>query len=72
MMSKNIIEQLISTHGTTAIARVCGVSVPAVYKWIRVGRLPRTEWTGETNYAQKISEFDPGFSVEELLTLSNE
>jgi len=38
----------------TEFANVCGVSRQAVYKWLLANKLPRTEWTGETNYAEKI------------------
>lgn len=37
-----------------AVGRVCGVSGKAVMKWVKAGRLPRTEWTGETKYALAI------------------
>lgn len=37
-----------------AIGMVCGVSGKAVMKWVRSGRLPRTEYTGETAYAYAI------------------
>lgn len=37
-----------------ALGRVCGVSGKAVMKWVGSGRLPRTEYTGETTYAQAI------------------
>jgi hypothetical protein len=32
------------------------VTYQAVMKWVRQGRLPRTEWTGETDYARALSE----------------
>lgn len=31
------------------------VTYQAVLKWARQGRLPRTEWTGETRYAKAIA-----------------
>lgn len=31
------------------------VTYQAVMKWVRQGRLPRTEWTGETAYAAALS-----------------
>ncbi len=41
----------------------------AVIKWVRKGHLPRTEWTGETNYAERIaSAIDGIVSREELLS----
>lgn len=32
------------------------VTYQAVLKWVRQGRLPRTEWTGETQYAKAMSQ----------------
>lgn len=40
--------------GLQALASGCGVSYQAVRKWEAAGRLPRTEWTGETDHAEKI------------------
>jgi hypothetical protein len=31
------------------------VTYQAVMKWIRQGHLPRTDWTGETQYARALS-----------------
>lgn len=63
------IERLVQKHGTKVLANVCSLTPPAIYKWLNAGRLPRTEWTGETNYAELISEFDPSFSKEDLLAV---
>ena len=41
-------------RGAHGFAQVCGVTRHAVLKWQKRGRLPRTEWTGETQYAEKI------------------
>lgn len=50
-----------------AAAIACGVSVRAVYKWIDRGMLPRTEYTGETNYAERLADAAGGsFSAEWL------
>lgn len=41
--------------GVPVVARACGKSPRAVYKWLSAGCLPRTEYTGETRYAERIS-----------------
>lgn len=45
------LQTAINLLGCYGIARACGIKGPSVYKWQKSGRLPRTEWTGETNYA---------------------
>ncbi|WP_201486080.1 hypothetical protein [Pseudomonas sp. OF001] len=42
--------------GARAAAEACGVSVRAVYKWIAADSLPRTEYTGETNYVARLAD----------------
>lgn len=44
------------------------VTYQAILKWVRNGRLPRTEWTGETQYAKAMSAAVGGkVKVRELL-----
>ncbi|NUB85126.1 DNA-binding protein [Escherichia coli] len=55
---------------STKPSDVCGVSQRAIYKWINNGKLPRTEYTGETNYAEKIALASNGlFSADAILTI---
>ncbi len=55
--------------GAEKAAEVCGVSVRAVYKWLSRGSLPRTEYSGETRYAQHLANASGGaFSADWLLT----
>lgn len=43
------------------------VTYQAVMKWLHQGRLPRTEWTGETCYAAALSDAVGGaVSAEEI------
>lgn len=51
METQNLITKAIKIVGLAKLARACGVTYPALRKWERAGRLPRTEWTGETNYS---------------------
>lgn len=53
-MNKSPIDIAIDLVGTRQIAVACGVTVQAVTKWKARKRLPRTEWTGETNYSAQI------------------
>lgn len=41
--------------GIGAAARVCGRSYQALNKWRQAGALPRTEYTGETKYAESLA-----------------
>ena len=66
---ENLISNLVSHEGQKRIAELCGVSRVAVSKWAKAGRLPRTEFTGETEYAEILaSEF--GFDAAHFLEQS--
>lgn len=54
-MNQKTLEDVIKTVRVSVVADVCGVSQRAIYKWMDNGKLPRTEYTGETNYAEKIA-----------------
>ncbi len=54
-MKKSFVTQAISAATVVKIAAATGLSVRAVYKWRTLGRLPRTELTGETDYATIIA-----------------
>lgn len=62
------VSEIIKGVGLTRIAQACAVSPSAVHKWKSQNRLPRTEWTGETQYAVKIAALHGGVTVAELLT----
>ncbi|WP_322528954.1 hypothetical protein R5R73_04765 [Salinicola sp. LHM] len=54
--------------GVTSCARICQVTPPAVRKWLHRGRLPRTEYTGETQHAKRMAAASDGaFTAEWLL-----
>jgi hypothetical protein len=51
----NPITTLIEKAGSAkAVADALQLTSTAVLKWEKRGKLPRTEWTGETNYAEKL------------------
>lgn len=53
-MEQNLISLAVEIVGLAKLARALGVTYQAVRKWEAKGRLPRTEWTGETCYASLI------------------
>lgn len=53
--------------GCEATGRICGVSGKAVQKWQAAGRLPRTEATGETCYADAMARAIGQISKERLI-----
>lgn len=66
-MTKSIQEQLTGVR-VARVAEICGITRKAVYGWIARGRLPRTEYTGETDYAKQLEEATNGaVTAEELL-----
>lgn len=48
------VKQILGSYQKIGV--VCGVSGIAVQKWHAAGRPPRTEYTGETDYASAISK----------------
>lgn len=57
-------EVVIAVGGVSRAAEICGVSPRAIYKWLSADLLPRTEYTGETRYAESLAkkagpQFDP-------------
>jgi len=63
------LEKAIALAGSqTALASILGLTPQAIQKWFSNGCLPRTEWTGETNYVQIIVDHFPSqITREELL-----
>lgn len=59
-MKENLISKAIQIAGLCNLARACGVKHQAIYKWREKGTLPRTDWTGETDYASRIEEATKG------------
>ncbi|MGY6358007.1 DNA-binding protein [Citrobacter amalonaticus] len=65
------LSEVIKSIGVVAISTACGCSKRAIYKWMEKDSLPRTDFTGETNYAEKISNISSGrFSVEQIKKIS--
>ena len=58
-MSLTPLDIAIERIGLQPLSRGLGVTYQAVRKWQRKG-LPRTEWTGETDYARQIEQLTAG------------
>ncbi|MDP2746176.1 hypothetical protein [Pseudomonas sp.] len=43
-------DAITAAGGAVKVSSLCGVSPRAVYKWMAANYVPRTEYTGETNY----------------------
>lgn len=54
------IELFVEMHGSFRAARICGVSVQTLARWRKLGRLPRTEYSGETDYARRMVAHSAG------------
>jgi hypothetical protein len=66
-MESSPLDKAVAVVGLTKLARACEVSHQAVRKWQAAGRLPRTEWTGETDYADRIERASGGAVTREAL-----
>ena len=60
MIKQNPITEAINHVGLINLARAVGVTYQMVRKWESAGRLPRTDWTGETNYSAIIQKSTGG------------
>ncbi|MGG2139938.1 DNA-binding protein [Symbiopectobacterium sp. RP] len=61
----------IKSVGIPHVAKACGVSSRAVYKWLNNGFLPKTEFFGKTKYAQAIENISDGkYKASDLLDIS--
>lgn len=69
-MKENLISKAIDLTGLTNLAKACGVTYQSVKRWEAKGRVPRTDWTGETDYASRIEEATKGvITRDQLLNL---
>lgn len=69
-MSDSRVKQAVYMIGGPKVAAdICGVSIRAVYKWLDVGRLPRSAYTGEKPYAEILAKHcDAKFTAAWLLS----
>lgn len=59
-MNEVTFAEVIKSVRVSVVADVCGLTPKAIYKWLERGSLPRTEFTGETEYADKIAKASGG------------
>jgi uncharacterized MAPEG superfamily protein len=68
----NLITNAIAITGLLPLAKTCDVSYQAVRRWEQANRLPRTELTGETNYAKRIARLTKNkITRRELLAMTS-
>ena len=53
--------------GQVKAGEICDVTAAIIGRWIKRGYLPRTEYTGETNYAERLSIATNGFFSKEWI-----
>jgi hypothetical protein len=63
-----VLDAVLLLQGFRATARICDVDMAAVVRWAQKGKLPRTEATGETQYAKKMADAHPKISRNKLLS----
>ena len=61
------VSRAIQEVGLSRVAQACGVGPSAVHRWKSRNRLPRPEYTGETQYAARIAALHGRVTVAELL-----
>ena len=66
-MNVDPIERALQIVRLGALARELSVSGQAIRKWQLAGRMPRTEWTGETQYSAAIERLTDGAVTREQL-----
>lgn len=60
MTENHPLKEAIELVGLGPLAKGLGLTYPAIRKWQRAGRMPRTEWTGETTYSIQIQGLTGG------------
>ena len=60
MTETHPLKEAVALVGLGQLAKSLGLTYPAIRKWERSGRMPRTEWTGETTYSIQIQGLTGG------------
>lgn len=57
--------------GVSTVALAVQLSDRSIYKWIEKNSLPRSEYTGESDYSKIIAEMSKNFNKEKILAIGN-
>lgn len=69
VVTKAINQAISLKNGQGPLASLCRVTPAALVRWRNLGRFPRTDFTGETNYAGKVASIT-GLDREKLMQAS--
>lgn len=73
MKERNYISEVIGIAGLKETALACGIAYQQVRRWESKGHLPRTEFSGETEYAKSMSALvDNKVTRDQLLSMKPE
>lgn len=68
-MAETVKHVILAAGGVAKVAQAVNLTERAVYKWIQKNALPRSEYTGESDYASVIATLNTKLSKEEILEL---
>lgn len=57
--------------GVSTVALAIDLTERSIYKWIEKGAFPRSEYTGETDYAYQIEKLSKKYTREQILQIGN-
>ena len=61
------IARAVQKVGLKDLEKGLGITYQAIRRWERNGRMPRTEWTGETDYGRRIELLTEGEVTDQQL-----
>lgn len=68
-MAGTVKHVILDAGGVSKVAQAVNLTERAIYKWIQKNALPRSEYTGESDYASVIAKLNTKLSKEEILEL---
>lgn len=71
-ISMSTVKEIINdAGGVSVVASAIDLTDRSVYKWIERGAFPRSEYTGETDYATQIANLSKKFNRDLILQIGN-